>query len=65
MVFETTWSTAYQSEIDNLTRRTKSAETAFLSAYKILAEAPDPYPLLDAAVVSVMASEMHFIENAC
>ncbi|PVG01219.1 hypothetical protein CPB86DRAFT_773346 [Serendipita vermifera] len=41
---------AYQTEIDNLTRRTKSAETAFLSVYKILAEAPDPYPLLDAAI---------------
>ncbi|CAG8733468.1 4098_t:CDS:2, partial [Acaulospora colombiana] len=41
---------AYQTEIDNLTRRTKSSETAFLSVYKILAEAPDPYPLLDAAI---------------
>jgi homeobox protein cut-like len=43
--------TAYQSEIDNLTRRSKVAENAFLSVYKLLAEAPDPYPLLDAAVV--------------
>ncbi|KAG8752038.1 hypothetical protein FRC14_007407 [Serendipita sp. 396] len=41
---------AYQAEIDSLTRRTKSAETAFLSVYKILAEAPDPFPLLDAAI---------------
>lgn len=45
-------SAAYQSEIDNLTRRSKVAESAFLSVYKLLAEAPDPYPLLDAAVVS-------------
>ena len=42
---------AYQTEIDNLTRRCKTSETAFLSVYKLLAEAPDPYPLLDAAVV--------------
>lgn len=27
------------------------AENAFLSVYKLLAEAPDPFPLLDAAVV--------------
>ena len=42
---------AYQTEIDNLTRRSKSAENAFLNVYKLLAEAPDPFPLLDAAVV--------------
>lgn len=41
---------AYQTEIDSLTRRSKSSETAFLHVYKLLAEAPDPYPLLDAAV---------------
>ena len=43
---------AYQTEIDNLTRRSKVAESAFLNVYKLLAEAPDPFPLLDAAVVS-------------
>ncbi len=43
--------TAYQIEIDNLTKRSKSAENAFLNVYKVLAEAPDPYPLLEAAVV--------------
>ena len=43
---------AYQTEIDQLTRRSKVSESAFLNAYKLLAEAPDPYPLLDAAVVS-------------
>lgn len=43
---------AYQTEIDSLTRRSKVAENAFLNVYKLLAEAPDPYPLLDAAVVS-------------
>ena len=43
--------TAYQTEIDNLTKRCKTAENAFLNVYKVLAEAPDPYPLLEAAVV--------------
>ena len=42
---------AYQTEIDNLTKRAKAAENAFLSTYKVLAEAPDPYPLLEAALV--------------
>ncbi|KAI0823762.1 CASP C terminal-domain-containing protein [Trametes gibbosa] len=41
---------AYQTEIDSLTKRAKTAENAFLSVYKVLAEAPDPYPLLEAAV---------------
>ena len=43
--------TAYQTEIDNLTKRSKSAESAFLNLYKVLADAPDPYPLLEAAIV--------------
>lgn len=43
--------TAYQTEIDSLTKRSKASENAFLSIYKVLAEAPDPYPLLEAAVV--------------
>ncbi|KZT26663.1 hypothetical protein NEOLEDRAFT_1090011 [Neolentinus lepideus HHB14362 ss-1] len=41
---------SYQTEIDNLTKRSKFAENAFLSVYKVLAEAPDPYPLLEAVV---------------
>ncbi|KAF7782308.1 hypothetical protein Agabi119p4_1684 [Agaricus bisporus var. burnettii] len=41
---------AYQAEIDNLTKRSKASENAFLHVYKILAEAPDPYPLLETAV---------------
>jgi hypothetical protein len=44
---------AYQTEIDNLTKRSKTSENAFLNVYKGLAEAPDPYPLLEAAVVRV------------
>lgn len=42
---------AYQTEIDSLTKRSKTAENAFLNVYKVFAEAPDPYPLLEAAVV--------------
>ena len=41
---------AYQTEIDSLTKRCKSAENAFLNVYKVFAEAPDPYPLLEVAV---------------
>jgi homeobox protein cut-like len=41
---------SYQTEIDNLTKRSKISENAFLNIYKLLAEAPDPYPLLEAAV---------------
>ncbi|KAJ7072141.1 CASP C terminal-domain-containing protein [Mycena amicta] len=41
---------AYQAEIDSLTKRSKASENAFLDVYKVLAEAPDPYPLLEAAV---------------
>lgn len=47
---------AYQTEIDNLTKRSKFAENAFLNVYKVLAEAPDPYPFLEAAVVRLLYS---------
>ncbi|GAA5988242.1 hypothetical protein JCM10908_002127 [Rhodotorula pacifica] len=54
---------AYQTEIDNLTRRSKVAESAFLNVYKLLAEAPDPFPLLDAAVdQTARASEAKLLE---
>lgn len=55
---------AYQTEIDALTKRSKVAESAFLNVYKLLAEAPDPYPLLDAAVDhTVRASEARLLES--
>ncbi|KAG8927470.1 hypothetical protein FRC01_007453 [Tulasnella sp. 417] len=55
---------AYQTEIDNLTRRCKASETAFLHVYKLLAEAPDPYPLLDAAVdQTVKVAEAQVLES--
>jgi len=36
----------YQGEIDNLTRRCKSSDNAFLALYRGLYEAPDPAPAL-------------------
>ncbi|KAG9127497.1 hypothetical protein FRC07_013035 [Ceratobasidium sp. 392] len=41
---------AYQNEIDFLTKRCKASDNAFLGVYKLLAEAPDPYPLLNSVV---------------
>ncbi|KAH7339558.1 CASP C terminal-domain-containing protein [Rhizoctonia solani] len=41
---------AYQNEIDSLTKRCKASDSAFLGIYKLLAEAPDPYPLLNSVV---------------
>lgn len=49
--------TAYQGTIDALTNRSKVAESAFLSAYKLFAEAPDPYPILEATVAELVSSE--------
>ena len=54
-VFICIFDAAYQTEIDNLTKRSKVSENAFLNVYKVLAEAPDPYPLLEAAVVLSVA----------
>ncbi|KAB2011937.1 hypothetical protein ES319_D09G053700v1 [Gossypium barbadense] len=36
----------YQEEVDNLTKRAKIGENAFLNIYQKLYEAPDPYPAL-------------------
>ncbi|KAL7160999.1 hypothetical protein ACSBR2_041614 [Camellia fascicularis] len=36
----------YQEEVDNLTKRAKFGENAFLNIYQKLYEAPDPYPIL-------------------
>lgn len=54
---------AYQSEIDSLTRRSKTSETSFLNVYKLMSDAPDPYPLLDAAVdQTVKVAEARMLE---
>ncbi|KAL2191732.1 hypothetical protein L209DRAFT_71665 [Thermothelomyces heterothallicus CBS 203.75] len=48
---------AYQTFIDLLTTHSKSVSSAFLQAYTSLSEAPDPYPLLEASVDSMLVSE--------
>lgn len=48
---------AYQGFIDLLTNHSKSINSAFLQAYTSLSEAPDPYPLLEAAVDSMLVAE--------
>ncbi|RCH81588.1 hypothetical protein CU098_003346, partial [Rhizopus stolonifer] len=54
----------YQAEIDNITKRTKYAENAFLTVYKLLADAPDPAPLFEAAVDSSMQQvDMTTLQN--
>ena len=42
----------YQEEVDNLTKRAKFGENAFLNIYQKLYEAPDPYPALASSAVS-------------
>ncbi|KAJ9104602.1 hypothetical protein QFC21_002100 [Naganishia friedmannii] len=48
---------SYQQEIDSLTRRSQRSESVFLNIYKLLAEAPDPYPLLEVAINQAMQAE--------
>ncbi|KAK3366039.1 CASP C terminal-domain-containing protein [Lasiosphaeria ovina] len=48
---------AYQTFIDLLANHSKSINSAFLHAYTSLSEAPDPYPLLEASVDSMLVSE--------
>lgn len=48
---------AYQLFIDHLTTQKKTTETSFLSVYSALSEAPDPYPLLEATIDSIVSSE--------
>jgi homeobox protein cut-like len=47
----------YQTFIDLLTNHSKSTNSAFLQIYSSLSEAPDPYPLLEASVDSLLLSE--------
>ncbi|KAI9767297.1 MAG: hypothetical protein M1835_007051 [Candelina submexicana] len=48
---------AYQSFIDLLTNHSKATNSAFLQLYSPLSEAPDPCPLLEASVDSLLLSE--------
>ncbi|KAK2612900.1 hypothetical protein QQS21_001011 [Conoideocrella luteorostrata] len=51
---------AYQNFIDLLTNHSKFVNSAFLQAYTAISEAPDPYPLLEASVDSMLVSEDTF-----
>jgi len=44
----------YQEEVDNLTKRAKFGENAFLNIYQKLYEAPDPYPVVASVAVSTI-----------
>ncbi|KAI9668518.1 MAG: hypothetical protein M1829_005335 [Trizodia sp. TS-e1964] len=48
---------AYQTFIDLLTIHSKATSSGFLQLYSSLSEAPDPYPLLEASVESLLISE--------
>ncbi|KAF5957770.1 hypothetical protein HYC85_004995 [Camellia sinensis] len=51
----------YQEEVDNLTKRAKFGENAFLNIYQKLYEAPDPYPVLASiAEKDLKLSELEF-----
>lgn len=47
----------YQTYIDVLTNHNKTINAAFMQAYSPLSEAPDPYPLLEASIDSLVTSE--------
>ena len=49
--------TAYQGFVDLLTNHGKTTSSAFLQLYSTVSEAPDPYPLLEASVDSLLLSE--------
>ena len=48
---------AYQTFIDLLTNHGKTTSSAFLQLYSTISEAPDPYPLLEASIDSLLVSE--------
>ena len=48
---------AYQSYVDVLTTHNKAVHAGFMKAYSPLSEAPDPYPLLEASVDSLVTAE--------
>ncbi|KAJ9616671.1 hypothetical protein H2200_000390 [Cladophialophora chaetospira] len=47
----------YQTFIDLIAGHGKTSSSAFLQLYQSLSEAPDPFPLLEASVDSLVASE--------
>jgi homeobox protein cut-like len=53
---------AYQDEIDQLSRRSKFCESAFLSLYKSIYEAPDPVPVIESYIQSMSSSSIYQLE---
>ncbi|KAI5954057.1 hypothetical protein CANMA_004896 [Candida margitis] len=47
----------YQNEIDSLTNKGKNVENCFFGVYRLIAEAPDPRPLLEMSLDSVIESK--------
>lgn len=47
----------YQTYIDLITTHSKTIHSAFLQVYSPLSEAPDPYPLLEASIDSLLIAE--------
>ncbi|PHU15309.1 Protein CASP [Capsicum chinense] len=52
----------YQEEVDNLTKRAKYGENAFLNIYQKLYEAPDPYPVI-ASIAKSLLDISHYWTN--
>ncbi|OCK75477.1 hypothetical protein K432DRAFT_337357 [Lepidopterella palustris CBS 459.81] len=48
---------AYQTFIDLISNQSKTVQAAFFQVYSPLSEAPDPYPLLEASVDSLVTVE--------
>ncbi|KAH7128339.1 CASP C terminal-domain-containing protein [Dendryphion nanum] len=48
---------SYQSFIDVISTQSKTVQAAFFQLYSPLSEAPDPYPLLEASVDSLVTAE--------
>lgn len=48
---------SYQGFIDLISNQSKSVQAAFFQLYSPLSEAPDPYPLLEASVDSLVTAE--------
>lgn len=48
---------AYQTYIDLITNQSKAVSSSFFQVYSPLSEAPDPYPLLEASVESLIVAD--------
>lgn len=48
---------SYQTFIDLISNQSKSTQAAFLQVYSPLSEAPDPYPLLEASIDSMVTAD--------